>query len=130
MQITVFGANVLIMKSTIEFKRLFVFAFGFFAVAAQAAGGDALILSIQQAHFEPQTLEIPAGVRAKVVVRNQDAMPAEFESTDLSREVIVPAHGEVTVFLGPVDPGTYKYFNDFNHSMTGTVVAKPATGGH
>ncbi len=97
---------------------------------AQAAGDDALVLTIRQAHFEPQNLEIPSGVRAKVIVRNQDAMPAEFESTDLSREVIVPAHGEVTVFLGPVDPGTYKYFNDFNHGMTGTGVAKPAAGGH
>lgn len=130
MRITVLGDKVCVMNSTIGFKRLFIFSLGLFSVVAQAAGDDALVLTIRQAHFEPQNLEIPSGVRAKVIVRNQDAMPAEFESTDLSREVIVPAHGEVTVFLGPVDPGTYKYFNDFNHNMTGTVVVKPATGGH
>ena len=31
-----------------------------------------------------------------------------------------------TIFIGPLDPGSYQFFNDFNHDMQGTIVAKPA----
>lgn len=48
----------------------------------------------------------------------------EFESTDMSREVIVPAHAQTTIFIGPLDPGSYRFLNDFNHQMEGTVVVK------
>lgn len=86
------------------------------------------LLTMHNKQFEPQQLEVPGGVKVKLVVRNQDAMPAEFESYDLSREVMVPAHGEIEVYVGPLEPGRYEFFNDFNHDMQGVVVVKPANG--
>ena len=68
---------------------------------------------------------LPAGVRVRLVLRNQDAMPAEFESYDLSREVIVPGNKEVAIYVGPLEAGNYQFFNDFNHQMKGAIVAKP-----
>ena len=90
------------------------------------AGDPALILSIHDRQFEPKQLALPSGIKHKLVIRNLDELPAEFESSDLSREVVVPGHGEVTIYVGPLDPGHYQFFNDFNHEMQGTIVVAPA----
>ncbi len=99
-------------------------------LSAVAFAEGAPVITIHNAQFEPRELVIAPGVRTPIVIRNQDAIPAEFESYDLSREVVVPAHGEVSVFVGPVEAGRYEFFNDFNHDMKGAIVVKPATGGH
>jgi hypothetical protein len=100
-----------------------------FAVPGIVIAADApLLLSIHDSQFEPRQLTIPSGVKLKLVIRNQDGLPAEFESTDLSREIVVPGHGEATIYIGPLDPGSYQFFNDFNRQMQGTIVAVPAAG--
>lgn len=97
-----------------------------FSMPGFALASDPLVLSIHDGHFEPEQLVIPAGIKVELVIRNLDAMPAEFESTDLSREIVVRSHGEAKIFVGPLDPGSYHFFNDFNRDMQGTIVAKPA----
>ena len=98
---------------------------GAFALSSPAHAADLLpVLVIHGQQFEPGELALPAGTKLKLVIRNQDSLPAEFESSDLSREVIVPANGEVTIYVGPLEPGRYQFFNDFNRAMQGTVVAK------
>ncbi|HEV2332782.1 MAG TPA: cupredoxin domain-containing protein [Gammaproteobacteria bacterium] len=93
------------------------------AVSAFGAGPDAPVtLDIKDRGFVPQELPLPAGVKVELVIRNQDALPAEFESYDLSREIVVPAHGQVKVYIGPLDPGRYRFFNDFYQSAEGWVV--------
>jgi hypothetical protein len=91
-----------------------------------AAHADDYILTIKDHKFQPAELTIPSDAKIKLKVENQDGIPVEFESTDLSREVIVPGHGEVTIYVGPLKPGNYQFFNDFNRDMRGTIVAKPA----
>ena len=99
---------------------------GLFALnnLALAADESSALLLIHDKQFEPNNLTIPAGIKVKIVIRNQDSLPTEFESTELSREVIVPGHGEVTVFVGPLEPGSYQFFNDFNRDMRGVIVVK------
>ena len=99
-----------------------------FAVNGVALAGSELptLLVIHGKQFEPNKLELPAGAKVKMVIRNLDELPVEFESSDLSREVIVAGHGEVTIFVGPLEPGSYQFFNDFNHDMQGTILVKPA----
>ena len=98
-----------------------------FAIPSHAFAADPVpVLSIHDKQFEPKQLALPSGIKLKLVIRNQDGLPAEFESSDLSREVVVPGHGEVTIYVGPLDPGNYQFFNDFNHEMQGTIVAAPA----
>lgn len=92
---------------------------------ALAADQAPTVLTIQNKKFEPNQLELPSGIKVKLVVKNLDSIPAEFESYDLSREVVVPAHGEATFYIGPMDPGSYQFFNDFNHEMQGSIMAKP-----
>ncbi|HSC48261.1 MAG TPA: cupredoxin domain-containing protein [Gammaproteobacteria bacterium] len=83
-------------------------------------------LSIRGRGFSPAELNLPAGVQVQLLIHNEDDLPAEFESYDLSREVVVPAHGQVKVYLGPLDPGRYRFFNDFYPSAEGWVVVAAA----
>lgn len=79
-------------------------------------------LAISNQAFTPAQLTLPAGVKVKLLIRNTGTLPAEFESYDLSREVVVPSGVQVTVYVGPLQPGRYKFFNDFNHAVQGWVV--------
>ncbi|HVM80925.1 MAG TPA: cupredoxin domain-containing protein [Stellaceae bacterium] len=82
-------------------------------------------LTIQNHRFDPEVLEVPAGVKVKLLVKNLDATPEEFESNELHREKVVPAGQEVPVFIGPLEPGTYPFFGDFNpKTAQGKIVAK------
>ena len=82
-------------------------------------------LGIKNRLFNPAELDVPAGRKIKITVRNEDSEAAEFESFELNREKVVPAHDEVTVYVGPLDPGTYPFFNDFDPDKAkGRIVAK------
>jgi len=75
--------------------------------------------------FEPNELVVKAKTpfRLRVVNTTQDAI--EFESFELNRERVVLPGGEIVVFLPPLDPGSYKFFDDFHHGAgEGTITAK------
>jgi hypothetical protein len=74
--------------------------------------------------FVPSEAPIPAGVKVKLMVRNENATPSEFESTQLHREKVVPSGQEITVFVGPLDPGSYEFFDDFHPEARGHLVVK------
>jgi plastocyanin len=94
------------------------------SVAAFAAPADYEIV-IRDHRFQPSVLEIPAGQRVKIVVRNLDATPEEFESYELRREKIIAGKSEAIIFVGPLKPGTYSFFGEFNQETAqGRLVAK------
>lgn len=81
-------------------------------------------LTLKNHRFAPETVTVPAGERFRIEVVNQDATPAEFESSDLRVEKIVTAGGHVTVLAGPLKPGTYTFFDDYHPDTTrGTLTA-------
>jgi len=83
-------------------------------------------ITIKAQAFTPAEVHVPAGVKVELHIDNSDDLPAEFESTDLSREIVVPAHRQVKVFIGPLDAGRYRFFNDFHQEAEGWVVANAA----
>jgi plastocyanin len=91
-----------------------------FAIAADNAPVQ---IDIKAQVFVPAEIHVPAGVKVELHIVNDDSLPAEFESTDLSREIVVPAHKDVKVFIGPLDAGRYRFFNDFHQESEGFVVA-------
>ncbi len=91
---------------------------------AASADETSRIIVINNQRFDPALLRLPAGKKVKLTIRNQGSLPAEFESTDLSREVVIPINGKVTVYVGPLEVGEYQFFNDFNHAIRGRVVVK------
>lgn len=94
------------------------------AVPAMAAPPEVQII-IQGHRFVPAEVKVPAGVKIKLLIRNEDATPEEFESNELNREKIVPAKGTAVVFVGPLKPGRYPFFGEFNMATArGTLVAE------
>jgi plastocyanin len=82
-------------------------------------------LTIKNKMFDPAELDVPAGQKIKITVKNEDGEAAEFESNELNREKVVPAHDQITVFVGPLDPGAYGFFNDFDpNKAKGKIIAK------
>jgi len=95
--------------------------------AAQAADAPApsdYTITLKDHAWSPAELVVPAGQKVKVTVKNLGDKPAEFESAALNREKVVTPHGEITVFVGPLDAGHYSYVNDFDRATTGTIIAK------
>jgi plastocyanin len=90
-----------------------------------ARADDPLLLTLRDHRFEPTRLEVPAGQKFKLLVHNADATADEFESTELNREKLVTPGQTITVFLGPLDAGEYKFFGDFHQDTAqGVLVAK------
>ena len=99
-----------------------VLALGLVLPALADEGG--IVIAIKGGHFVPSEVPVPAGQKVKLIVRNQDATMSEFESTDFHREKVVPPGGEITVFVGPLDAGSYEFFDDFHPEDRGHLVVK------
>jgi hypothetical protein len=92
---------------------------------AQASADEAPNLVLRNHRFEPDQIEVPARTKFQLRIHNADTTPDEFESTDLNREKLIPAGATITVFLGPLAPGEYKFFGDFHQDTArGVMVAK------
>lgn len=92
---------------------------------ASAAADDSYTLTIKDHRFEPAQLDVPAGKKLKLLVKNLDPTPEEFESHDLKREKIIPGKGQVLIPIGPLKPGTYKFVGEYHESTAqGRIVAK------
>ena len=89
-----------------------------------SAARPTFALSLEGHQFSPAELAVPAGQKFVLHVTNKGTAPAEFESTDLRREVVVPAGARVVLYVGPLQPGTYVFFDDFNPQTRGRIVAK------
>ena len=94
------------------------------ASPAAAADTQTASLTIRNRAFEPPELEVPAGQKIELHVRNADSAASEFESAELHREKVVPAGKEVVVFIGPLRAGRYEFFDDFNPGVRGHIVAR------
>jgi plastocyanin len=92
--------------------------------AVQAAEPEALLV-IKNHRFEPAELKVPSGQRIKLVVHNQDSTPEEFESHSLNREKLIPGGAKATIYIGPLKPGRYAFFGEYNEATAkGAVVAE------
>ena len=95
------------------------------AATATAAELQEITLHIKNHQFVPAQLAVPAKVKFKLIVVNDDPTPEEFESHELNREKIVTGNARITVFIGPLKPGRYPYFGDFNQATAqGVLIAQ------
>jgi plastocyanin len=95
------------------------------AAAPPALADDPVVTIVLKDHqFVPAEVSVPAGVKVQLLVKNEQDVTAEFESNSLHREKIVAAGGQITVYVGPLDPGSYEFFDDFHNSTRGHLVAK------
>ena len=95
-------------------------------VALPAEGADSIVLVLKGNRFTPNAVIAPAGERLRLEIKNEDATPAEFESHDLRIEKIIVPGGRISVLVGPLKPGTYKFFDDYHpDTANGTLTATP-----
>jgi plastocyanin len=93
-------------------------------LTVMAATEDFTIV-IKDHKFQPAELIVPAGKKVKLIVENQDATPEEFESHELNREKIIAGKGKATIYIGPLKPGKYPFFGEFNQATAqGAIVVK------
>jgi len=94
--------------------------------AAASAAEPEYNLVLEGHRYSPGELVVPAGVRVRLVLENKDETPEEFESYALNREKLVAPGSRVVVYVGPLAPGRYEYFGDFNpNTARGWLVARP-----
>ena len=100
-------------------------ALGFAAVALADDETPTFEIVIKNHKFEPAMLEVPAHKKVRLIVKNQDPTPEEFESYELNREKVIAGNSQTTIFIGPLDPGTYPFFGEFNPATAqGKIIAK------
>lgn len=112
------------MTSRIGIKALMLLA-SLGVVGTAWADDPQFTLVIKDHKFTPAELQVPAGAKIRLVVRNDDATPEEFESTELHREKVVAPGQQIVVIVGPLDAGTYRFFGDFHKDTAqGKLIAK------
>lgn len=82
-------------------------------------------IEIRNHLFQPDTVIIPANTKVKLIVYNRDATPEEFESYELNREKVIMGGRKAIIFIGPLAPGEYPFFGEFNpQTALGKIIVK------
>lgn len=93
------------------------------------AGKPSVEIVIRGHLFYPAEVVVPAYTKVRLVVINEDPTPEEFESYELNREKVILGNSKGVIFIGPLEPGEYPFFGEFNISTAqGKVIAKPLEG--
>jgi plastocyanin len=92
--------------------------------AAHAADLPTFKLEMTDGKLNPARIEVPAGQRIKIEVRNSGKGAAEFESVQLRKEKVLAPGAESFVVIAPLSPGEYKFFDDFHQQAQGVIVAR------
>jgi hypothetical protein len=70
-------------------------------------------IEIKDHLFYPSEFTIPANTKVKLLIRNLDPTPEEFESYELNREKVINGNSKTVIFIGPLPPGEYPFFGEF-----------------
>ncbi|VVE43535.1 cupredoxin domain-containing protein [Pandoraea iniqua] len=81
-------------------------------------------LEMNNGKLNPARIEVPAGKRIKIEVHNTGTNAVEFESLQLRKEKVLAPGAQSFVVIAPLQPGEYKFFDDFHQQAQGVIVAK------
>lgn len=103
-----------------------LFALSLFAAApVQADDMPTFNLLTKAGRFQPETLEVPANVKFRLVVKNEGPEAEEFEMTNPMKEKVLAPGTERALVFQPLKPGSYPFFGDFHpQTAQGRIVAK------
>ena len=71
-------------------------------------------IEIRDHLFWPSEVRVPANTKVKLLVYNRDPTSEEFESYELNREKVIMGNRKAVIFIGPLLPGVYPFFGEFN----------------
>jgi hypothetical protein len=82
-------------------------------------------IEIRDHLFFPDEIRVPANQKVKLRISNRDPTPEEFESYELNREKVIMGLSQSVIFIGPLKPGEYPFFGEFNpKTAQGKVIAE------
>ena len=89
------------------------------------AQDEPFVLTFKDNKLEPVELSVPAGKEFKLVVKNADQTPEEFESEDLKLEKIIAGGSEAAFTNKALEAGSYEVYGEFHEDTAkGRIVAK------
>jgi plastocyanin len=116
------------VKSALQSLGVVAVLVAMVAPAAQTparAADTTVVITIKNHRFQPSDVMVPAGKRIRLVVKNQDDTPEEFESHELHREKVILGNSQGVILIGPLKPGTYPFFGEFHEKTAkGRIIAK------
>ena len=106
-------------------KQAFSTLFLFSCLVLTAQAMDTFTIEIKDHKFIPAEITLPANQKVKLIVKNLDATPEEFESHDLHREKFISGNGQSIIYVAPLNPGSYTYYGEFNpKTAQGRIIVK------
>jgi plastocyanin domain-containing protein len=82
-------------------------------------------ITIKNHRFTPAEVKVPANKRVQITVVNDDPTLEEFESHEMKVEKVIPGKSKGVVRIGPLAPGRYPFFGEFNQATAkGVVIAE------
>lgn len=90
------------------------------------AGNVAVVRTIEiGSHgFSPATVHVPAGRKFQLKVNNTGKLTAEFQSRPLQVDKVIAPDSSVTVWVGPLKAGHYRFVDSSRPTLTGEVVVQ------
>jgi len=108
--------------------RTFLVLFSTVAAIGLAPGSlraQDVTITIKNHRFTPSEVKVPANKRVQITVVNDDPTPEEFESREMKVEKVIPGKSKGVVRIGPLPPGRYPFFGEFNEATAkGVVIAE------
>lgn len=92
--------------------------------AVRAEDAVSVQLTLKDHKFSPSEPHAPAGKPIIITLKNLDPAPAEFESNMLRVEKVVAGGGTITIRIRALEPGRYRFFDDFNPNTQGYLVVQ------
>jgi len=83
------------------------------AAAPLHAAPPVVEIEIRDHLFYPSEVVVPANTKVKLLIRNLDPTPEEFESYEMNREKVISGNSQAIIFIGPLQPGEYPFFGEF-----------------
>lgn len=82
-------------------------------------------LTIRAGRFIPNTVEVAANTKFRLLIKNEGPGAEEFESVELRKEKVLAAGGSSFIIFQPLKPGSYEFFGEFHpETAKGRIVAK------
>lgn len=102
--------------------KLILYSLFYLCVASAHAVTPEFRIEIKDHLFFPAELTVPANTKVKLRIYNLDPTPEEFESYELNREKVIVGNSQTVIFIGPLLPGDYPYFGEFNPKTAQGVI--------
>lgn len=82
-------------------------------------------LVMRAGRFLPESIEVPANTKFRLLLKNEGPGAEEFESIELRKEKVLAPGASSFLIFQPLKPGTYKFFGEFHpETAQGRFIAK------